>query len=128
MGVIDAEARLQQKASEVVRDFGPAIHQLLTDLNTSRLQGCGKVDSAEIGRKAVRWELAWQAGEITYRMHVGVTLADDGRRAQIGRVLVQREASTSYAYEGHTPTTMMKQVEELDIREIESALAAVWPG
>ncbi len=121
------EARLSQKASEVVRDYGPAIHQLLTDLNASKLHGHGRVSSAEMGRKAVRWELEWPDGEVTYRMHVAVTLADDGRSAYIARVLVQKEASTSYAYQGHTPTTMMKQVKDLNVQEIERALIEIWP-
>ncbi len=127
MATNEVEVRLQQKASEVVRDYGPAIHRMLADLNASKLRGQGKVESAEIGRKAVRWELTWQDGEITYGMHVAVTLADDGRRAFISRVLVQKMASTAYAYQGHTPTTMMKQINELNVPEIERAILAIWP-
>ena len=123
----DAEQRLQRKASEVVRDFGPSIHQLLAELNKARLKGAGRLGSAEIGRKAIRWELEWSAEPVSYRMHIAVTLADDGQKAFVDRVLVQREASAPYNYQGHTPTTMMKQIATLDIKQIKSKLEELWP-
>ncbi|MBI4789411.1 MAG: hypothetical protein HY782_20470 [Chloroflexi bacterium] len=123
----DAEARLQRKASEVVRDHGPAIRQLLADLNKSRLKGLGRLGSAEIGRMAIRWELQWKADPVTYRMHIAVTLADDGQKAFVDRVLVQREASAPYDFQGHTPTTMMKQIATLNVKEIKSKLEELWP-
>jgi hypothetical protein len=123
----DAEARLRVKASEIVREYGPAIHGLLTELNRTRLDGQGRLTSAEIGRKAIRWELEWKDEPVSYRVHIGVTIGDDGKEAFVDRVLVQREASAPYSFEGHTPTTMMKQIAHLDVAEIKAKLMDIWP-
>ena len=122
-----ADARLRVKASEIVREYGPAIHGLLAEMNTTRLDGQGRLTSAEIGRKAIRWELEWKTEPVSYRIHVGVTIGDDGEKAFVDRVLVQREASAPYSFEGHTPTTMMKQVAHLDVEEIRAKLIELWP-
>jgi hypothetical protein len=121
------DARLRAKASEIVRTYGPAVHGLLVEMNETRLDGQGRLTSAEIGRKAIRWELEWNVEPVSYRIHVGVTIGDDGEKAFVDRVLVQREASAPYSFEGHTPTTMMKQVAHLDVEEIRAKLIEVWP-
>ena len=118
---------MRVKASEIVREYGPAIHGLLAELNETRLDGQGRLTSAEIGRKAIRWELEWKAEPVSYRIHVGVTVGDDGKEAFVDRVLVQREASAPYSFEGHTPTTMMKQIAHLDVAEIKAKLMDIWP-
>ncbi len=123
----DVDARLRVKASEIVREYGPAIHGLLAEMNMTRLDGQGRLTSAEIGRKAIRWELEWKNEPVSYRIHVAVTIADDGKEAFVDRVLVQREASAPYAFEGHTPTTMMKQIAHLEVEEIKAKLIDIWP-
>ncbi len=123
----NTDERLQEKASEIIRDFGPAIHGLLAEMNTTRLNGQGRLGSAEIGRKAIRWELEWKSDPVSYRVHVGVTIADDGEKAFVDRVLIQREASAPYSFRGHTPTTMMKQIAHLDVNEIRVKLMEMWP-
>ncbi len=122
-----ANKRLEQKASEVVTQFGPAIHQALAELNKTRLKNQGRLSSAEVGRRGVRWVLEWQAGEISYKMHIAIRIVDNGNSAAIDQVMVEKEASTPFLFEGHTPTTTMKIVRELNIDEIKKALEEMWP-
>lgn len=122
-----ANKRLEQKASEVVTEFGPGIHQTLAELNKTRLQNQGRLGSAEVGRRGVRWALEWQAGEIAYRMNIAIRIVDNGSSAMVDQVIVQKEASTPYAFAGHTPTTTMKLVHEVNIAEINKALDDLWP-
>ncbi len=121
------ESRQGLKASELVRNFGPSIYRLLSELNTSKLNRQGKLGSAEIGRRTVRWALEWQVGAVTYRIHVVIRIGDDGRAAFVDRVYVRKEAMTPYMYDGHTPTTLMKQVATLEVDEIRKAILSLWP-
>lgn len=120
-------ARLDQKASQIIRDQGPLIHHLLADMNHIQLADQGKLGSAEIGRRNVRWKLEWQAGPVSYKMHVVIGLKDDGISARIDRVLVQREASTPFAFEGHTPTTTMRTLGSFNLEEIRRTVLELWP-
>lgn len=121
-----AEARLDQLASVIAQNIGPGIQQLFAELNRTRLNGQGKVKS-EISRRVIRWMLEWRTQSITYKMRVMILLADDEKRAFVDRVLVQKEASTPAIFEGHTPTTTMKQVTSVSLEEIHRALMELWP-
>ncbi len=112
-----ANARLDRKASEVIRDLGPLIHQLLADINHTYLAAKGKLGSAEMGRRNVRWVLEWQTDQVTFKLHVVVGLKDDGKHAEVDRVLIQREASTPFTFEGHTPTTTMRTMDKFSLEE-----------
>jgi hypothetical protein len=123
----DAHARLADLAAALVHQYGPAFHQLLSDLNKNRLGGHGRLGSAEIGRQHVRWTLEWQADEIAYKMNVVIGLRDDGSSTFIDRVMVHKEATTSSTFEGHTPTTLMKMLKNLDVEEIRKTIIEFWP-
>ena len=68
----------------------------------------------------------WKDGAINFDLNVVVTIEDDGKHARVGRVWVQRHASTSLDFEGHTPTTRMRRLTGLSLDEIREAIEAEW--
>jgi hypothetical protein len=123
----EAQSRLKAKAEEVARALGAPIEQLLADVNVTRLNNGGKIIPAEIQAHHVRWALEWKSNAITYRLRVVVRLADNGQAARAEQTMVQCEASTPYNFEGHTPTTTMRQVVGVDLPHIREAVIAILP-
>lgn len=119
------EQRLQRAASDIVRETGPRIYRALAELNTARLDGHGRLDSAEFGHQSVRWGLEWQVEAIRYRISVDVILKDDGHTAHVDRVLVQRQASTPDASQG--PPISVKRTTVLNVEEIQRRVVELWP-
>ncbi len=121
-----AQARIKAKAEEIALTNDASIGQLLAELNASRLRGSGEIARAQIQEHHVRWALEWKESAVTYKLRIAVRLVDDGREARIDQILVQKEAWTPYSYEGHTPTTTMKKVAELDVAKIREAVEYLW--
>jgi len=117
----------QQLIQSIQHEYGNAIAEVLRETSRHRLKGKGKVTvAAEAGRNSVRWTLAWMDGEINFDLNVVATIEDDGVRARIGRVWVQRHASTPLDFDGHTPTTRMRRLTSLSLAEIREAIEAEW--
>ena len=121
------QLRINHKVEEIKRDFGDALRDLLKDVNKTRLKNQGKLTAAPaLERNSLRWTLAWKEGSINFDLNIVVAIEDDGKQAQVGRVWVQRHASTSLDYDGHTPTTRMRRLTMLSLDEIREAIDAEW--
>ncbi|MBI3740674.1 MAG: hypothetical protein HY257_02820 [Chloroflexi bacterium] len=120
------EARLKQIAEQAIQQIGDDVQKLFAELNATRLDGKGKITDAEIQMHHVRWGLEWKENAITFKIRVAVRLVDDGVAARVDQVLVQKEAWTPYDFEGHTPTTTMKQIATMDANKIRDAVDALW--
>lgn len=127
MTMANSNERIDQKIAEIKRDHGQAIVDLLNETNQTHLQSKGKVTSQPtIDQNSLRWTLAWKQGKITCDLNIVVSVDDDGQAARVGRAWVHRHASTDYDFEGHTPTTRMRRLAGLTLKEIRAALEAEW--
>jgi hypothetical protein len=125
--VNEQSARTKQLIQNIQYEFGDAIAGVLKETNRRRLKGAGKLTAvAEVGRNSVRWTLVWTEGAINFDLNVVATIEDDGTHARIGRVWVQRHASTPLDFDGHTPTTRMRRLTMLSLAEIREAIDAEW--
>lgn len=118
------ELRMQAKIDEVKTEFNESIVALLAEINVQRLRGEGIVTPTPvIERTNLRWTLAWKEKEkISFDLNVVVGIEDDGTQAKVGRVWVQRHASTALDYEDHTPTTRMRRLAMLSLKDIRDAI------
>jgi hypothetical protein len=118
------ELRMQAKIDEVKTDFNGSIVALLAEVNAQRLRGEGTVTPTPIiERTNLRWTLAWKEKEkVSFDLNVVVGIEDDGTQAKVGRVWVQRHASTALDYEDHTPTTRMRRLAILSLDDIRDAI------
>ena len=119
--------RLEQKIKQVEEEFGPKLYAMLMQFNRERLDGKGQVKEAAItDEHSLRWMMKWKEAKVTYEMSIVIRLEDTGREAQVSGVWVHRHASTPLDYEGHTPTTRMRRVTNLSMKDIHSAIEAEW--
>ncbi len=122
------QQRIDATIEGIKRDYSSRVVDLFQDLNTSRLRGNGKITAAPVVEGAsLRWTLEWtEERKISFELSLVVNVEDDGREARIGRVWVHRHASTPLDYDGHTPTTRMRRLTGLSLREIREAIDAEW--
>ncbi len=122
------QQRIDATIEGIKRDYSSRVVDLFQDLNTSRLSGNGKITAAPVVDGAsLRWTLEWtEERKISFELSLVVNVEDDGREARIGRVWVHRHASTPLDYDGHTPTTRMRRLTGLSLREIREAIDAEW--
>ncbi len=122
------QQRIDATIEGIKRDYSSRVVDLFQDLNTSRLSGNGKITAAPVVEGAsLRWTLEWtEERKISFELSLVVNVEDDGREARIGRVWVHRHASTPLDYDGHTPTTRMRRLTGLSLREIREAIDAEW--
>ncbi len=119
--------RIDAKLEEIKREYGAGIRELLGEVNKTRLKGKGKIESPVVEASSLRWTLAWrEERKISLELNIVANVEDDGRQARVGRVWVQRHASTPMDFEGHTPTTRMRRLSGLSIREMREAIDAEW--
>ncbi len=122
------QPRIAAAIEGIKRDYSNSIVDLFQDLNASRLNGKGKITAAPVVEGAsLRWTLEWtEERKISFELSLVVNVEDDGREARVGRVWVHRHASTPLDYDGHTPTTRMRRLTGLSLREIRDAIDAEW--
>jgi hypothetical protein len=121
------QIRLQQQINDVQKDFGAKIYEMLLNVNRERLHGKANLtDEPYIDQHSLRWTMKWKEARIAYELSVVVRVEDNGREARVGGVWVRRHASTPLDFEGHTPTTRMRRVTNLSIKEIKEAIEAEW--
>jgi hypothetical protein len=122
------EARMKAKIDQVRQEYGDAIVDLLNEKNARLLQGKGEISIEPIIEHTnVRWVLSWTEQEkISFDLNVVIGIEDDGKQARVGRVWVHRHASTPLDFDGHTPTTRMRRLTGLSIREIREAIEQEW--
>ncbi len=121
------QERLQQKIQEVEREFGTKIYELLMHFNRERLNGKASLnDEPYTDEHSLRWNMKWKEAKIAYELSVVIRVEDTGREARVGGVWVRRHASTPLDFEGHTPTTRMRRVANLTLKEIREAIEAEW--
>ena len=119
--------RIDAKIEEVKSEYAAGIHELLSEVNTTRLKGKGKVEPPVVEGSSLRWTLAWrEESKISLEQNIVANVEDDGRQARVGRVWVHRHASTPMDFEGHTPTTRMRRLTSLSIAAIREAIDAEW--
>ena len=128
MAKVDAaQERLQQKIREVERDFGTNIYELLMGFNRERLNGKASLnDEPYTDDHSLRWTMKWKEAKIAYELSIVIRVEDTGREARVGGVWVRRHASTPLDFDGHTPTTRMRRVTNLTMKELRDAVEAEW--
>ncbi len=123
----EQKTRIRQLLSSIQNDFRDPVANLLNEVSRTRLKGMGKLTAiAEVEQNNVRWTLEWQDGPIHFDLNVVAAVEDDGKQAKIGRVWVQRHASTAFDFDGHTPTTRMRRLTMFSPAEIREAIDAEW--
>jgi len=122
------QARINAEIELVRRKYGNSIHELLREINATRLQGQGDLTAMPIAEgSSLRWALAWkEEHQVAFELSIVVVVEDDGHQARVGRVWVHRHVSTPLDYDGHTPTTRMRRLAGLSIAEIREAIDAQW--
>jgi hypothetical protein len=119
--------RIDTKIEGVKGEYAAGIRELLSEVNTTRLKGKGKIEPPVVEGSSLRWTLAWrEEREISLELNIVANVEDDGRQARVGRVWVHRHASTPMDFEGHTPTTRMRRLTSLSIAAIREAIDAEW--
>ena len=119
--------RIDAKIEEVKGEYAAGIHELLSEVNATRLKGKGKIEPPVVEGSSLRWTLAWrEESKISLELNIVANVEDDGRQARVGRVWVHRHASTPMDFEGHTPTTRMRRLTSLSIAAIREAIDAEW--
>jgi len=120
-----AQERIDQLIEQIKREFGNDILNLLKAANRKYLKSRGKLTHQPlIDWNNVRWSLSWKDAKMSYELNVVVAISDDGAQARVDRVWVHRHVSTSFDFEGHTPTTHMRRLTGLAIAEIAEAIDA----
>jgi hypothetical protein len=121
------QARIVKEIEAVRHQVGDALSGILQDVNRERLKNKGKLTAApKAERNSLRWTLEWKDGDVNYDLNVVVVVEDDGTQARVGRVWVQRHASTPLEFDGHTPTTRIRRLTMLSLPEIREAIEAEW--
>ena len=121
------QERVQQKINEVEKEYGVKIHDLLLSMNRERLNGKAQLNEEPYtDEHSLRWVMKWKEARIAYEMSIVIRVEDTGREARVGGVWVRRHASTPLDFEGHTPTTRMRRVTNLTMKDIKDAVEAEW--
>ena len=121
------QERIQEKIKEVEREFGGKIYDLLQEMNKARLKGKAQLnDEPYTDEHSLRWLMKWKEAKIAYELSIVIRVEDTGREARVGGVWVRRHASTPLDFEGHTPTTRMRRVTNVSIKDIRAAVEAEW--
>jgi hypothetical protein len=118
-----AQIRLKKLVNEILREKQPQILAQLDEINFTYFKRQGKITPPYISDTLVQWTLRWTTiHNIVWSIELALGLADNGREAEIIRVMIRRLAQTPYTYEDHTPTTIMKSFPKYDLNQINAAL------